>query len=72
MTRLNITNKAVSYEVGDIVVKLDTLGDDKVLIFNNVAAFIWKTIESSPAITLVDLVENVELKIRCFTERCDP
>ncbi|QAR32567.1 PqqD family protein [Geovibrio thiophilus] len=62
MTRLTVTKKAVSYEVGDIVVKLDSLGDDKVLIFNNVAAFIWKIMESSPAITLVDLVEKIELK----------
>lgn len=68
MTRLTTRSNATSYEIGDLVMKIEGLDEDKALIFNNVAAFIWKTMEATPDISLVDLVEKVENKYEITQE----
>ena len=48
-----------TFHVGEIIVKIESLGENKVLIFNNVAAHIWKSIEEAESIDIKTIVSLI-------------
>lgn len=48
-----------TFHVGEIIVKIENIGENKVLIFNNVAAHIWKLLEESKPIDVETIVTSI-------------
>jgi len=56
---IKTSGKAQAYEVGELILIPEKFEEDKALIFNNVAAYVWKKLENTRGITVKTLVKSI-------------